>query len=301
MKFTFFILVVFLFSCEQSKPVDVVEPIKPKVLATTPAIAKKNVEDIPEKSEASIAFKKIKGDYFGEFIAEKFTKKKSPTMKNKIKFSLDKLDDKAGQLFGTSIVAGGKRPFSGPYTFEKGTLKSTLKEPGDDKYDGTFEINVKEDSDTLSGSWVANNEKLAVTKRSFNIKKTTFKYDPKVEVTYNSFMKHLLKYRGDSTDQIEESYYETKNINASTTKLRAKDLENMIQEDLALVRNAIYARHGYAFKTRKYRYYFEREVDWYVPFSTDVREELTSLEKTNIKLLKRYEKHAMEYYDTFGR
>ncbi len=73
------------------------------------------------------------------------------------------------------------------------------------------------------------------------------------------------------------------------------------EEDLALMRNTIYARHGYAFKTRKYRYYFERKVDWYIPFSTDVRNTFTPIEKDNIELLKRYEKHARDYYDTFGR
>ncbi len=35
--------------------------------------------------------------------------------------------------------------------------------------------------------------------------------------------------------------------------------------------------------------------------STDVRNELTELEKKNIDLIKRYEEHAEKYYDEYGR
>ena len=49
------------------------------------------------------------------------------------------------------------------------------------------------------------------------------------------------------------------------------------------------------------RYFFDSNIDWYIPISTDVRAELTELEKENIDLLKRYEEHAEQYYDHFGR
>jgi hypothetical protein len=45
---------------------------------------------------------------------------------------------------------------------------------------------------------------------------------------------------------------------------------------------------------------FDHE-DWYVPVSTDVRNDLTAIEKKNEALIKRYEKYAAEYYDDFGR
>lgn len=75
----------------------------------------------------------------------------------------------------------------------------------------------------------------------------------------------------------------------------------MLKSDMEILRNSIYARHGYSFKTRKMRYVFDTYVDWYIPMSTDVSKELTPLEQENIALLKRYEQHAETYYDTFGR
>jgi hypothetical protein len=67
------------------------------------------------------------------------------------------------------------------------------------------------------------------------------------------------------------------------------------------MRNAIYARHGYSFKNRQMRYFFDNFVDWYVPVSTNVQPQLTKLETANIALIKRYEKHAEKYYDSYGR
>ncbi|MEL6924283.1 MAG: YARHG domain-containing protein, partial [Bacteroidota bacterium] len=87
---------------------------------------------------------------------------------------------------------------------------------------------------------------------------------------------------------------------ASVDKLTRADVENMHKGDLEVMRNAIYARHGYSFKNRKMRYVFNY-VDWYMPVSTDIRAQLTDIEKENIALLKRYEQHAERYYDSFGR
>ena len=66
-------------------------------------------------------------------------------------------------------------------------------------------------------------------------------------------------------------------------------------------RNSIYARHGYSFKNRKMRYFFDNYIDWYMPVNTDIRNSLTDIEKRNIELLKRYEEHAENYYDEYGR
>ena len=68
-----------------------------------------------------------------------------------------------------------------------------------------------------------------------------------------------------------------------------------------MIRNAIFARHGYSFKNRKMRYFIDQLVNWYMPVSTDIRDELTELELANIDLLKRYEEHRERYYDAFGR
>jgi hypothetical protein len=89
--------------------------------------------------------------------------------------------------------------------------------------------------------------------------------------------------------------------NASEVLLKSKDVENMYRADLEVMRNAIYARHGYSFKNPRMRILFDSYVPWYMPLSTDVTGLLTDVEKKNIELIKRYEKHATKYYDVFGR
>jgi hypothetical protein len=74
----------------------------------------------------------------------------------------------------------------------------------------------------------------------------------------------------------------------------------MKKADLFVLRNAIYARHGYSFKNQQLRAYFDQQP-WYIPISTDIKSELTPIEKQNIALLMRYENNAKEYYDAFGR
>jgi hypothetical protein len=61
----------------------------------------------------------------------------------------------------------------------------------------------------------------------------------------------------------------------------------MYKSDLEVIRNTIYARHGYSFKNRRMRYIFDGYVDWYMPVSVDIRDQLTAVEKQNVELLKR--------------
>jgi len=89
-------------------------------------------------------------------------------------------------------------------------------------------------------------------------------------------------------------------INASNTLLTKQDVENLKRGDLYIIRNTIYARHGYSFRNRPLRVFFDREP-WYIPVHNDIKKDLTDMEKENIKLLMKYEKNAKTYYDTFGR
>ncbi len=102
-------------------------------------------------------------------------------------------------------------------------------------------------------------------------------------------------------DREESLTEDVLSFNASNEELKKEDIENMYKGDLEVMRNAIYARHGYSFKNRKMRFIFDSSVDWYMPVSTDIRDDLTDLERKNIDLLKRYEEHAGRYYDVFGR
>ncbi|MNV77054.1 hypothetical protein D3C71_1704460 [compost metagenome] len=110
---------------------------------------------------------------------------------------------------------------------------------------------------------------------------------------------------GDSTYTYIIQYYRSASpavftVNASKQKLTEKDLKNLKKLDLEIIRNTIFARHGYAFTKPSIRQFFE-PVDWYVPISKDVTADLSPLEKDNIALLTRFEKYATDNYDTFGR
>lgn len=89
-------------------------------------------------------------------------------------------------------------------------------------------------------------------------------------------------------------------INASNTLLKKEDIENLKKGDITIIRNTIYARHGYSFKNRPLRIFFDAQ-DWYIPVHVNIKSDFTTIEKENIKLLLKFEKNASEYYDYFGR
>lgn len=106
-----------------------------------------------------------------------------------------------------------------------------------------------------------------------------------------------------------ESYTTSKNrvaseaifkLNASKQKLTEKDLKNLRKLDLEIIKNSVFARHGYSFKKETYRNFFE-QTDWYIPVSNNVDNELTPMEKENVALLNRFTKYAEDKYDSFGR
>ena len=87
---------------------------------------------------------------------------------------------------------------------------------------------------------------------------------------------------------------------ASKRLLKEDDVSNVMKEDLEIMRNEIFARHGYCFKKKHLRKQFENK-DWYIPNSVDIKNDLTEIEKKNIALIKKNEKYAEEYGNDFGR
>ena len=244
----------------------------------------------------------IGGYYTGFFYAEEYDELKAPSYANKITVSIDSVV--GNMLYGHSIVAGNMRPFSGTYKGGNAAYYVEAKEPGNDKYDGMFTFTLNPKEQTINGIWAANDKKLAVTKRKYELTKKEFKYDPKLELPEAVRGNELYSNEAIPADiegDFEAISEEALKVNASTKLLNKKDVENMYKGDLEVVRNAIYARHGYSFKNRKMRYVFDSAVEWYMPVSTDVRAQLTDIEKKNMDLLKRYEEHATRYYDVYGR
>lgn len=228
---------------------------------------------------------------------------------NKINISIEYIKDSL--VIGRSIVAGNNRPFEGTYTTGSDGAHFHVKEPGDDKYDGEFTFDII--NNELKGKWQAY-KNIDIAKRKYTLDKREFEYDPTImleqkqayidwqnyteesgveELGDNDFEEWVRREFATATPAIYE-------INASTTKLKEEDVENLMKGDLVVIRNTIYARHGYSFKNRPLRVFFDRQ-DWYIPVSTNIKKDFTDLEKENIKLLLKYEKNAAEYYDYFGR
>lgn len=75
---------------------------------------------------------------------------------------------------------------------------------------------------------------------------------------------------------------------ASDKLLTSDDVSNLDAWELKIMRNEIYARHGYIFKTPEMKDYFSSQR-WYSPRYENVDDQLTDVEKKNIALIKRYE------------
>jgi hypothetical protein len=174
---------------------------------------------------------------------------------------------------GRSVVGGNDRPFSGLATLQNGMYTIKAKEPGDNKNDGEFLITFDEkDANTIKGNWKPFKEGEHGGAKDFSLTRNSFKYLTDVGL-FPEASKRLLK---------------------------DADVENLLKSDLEIMRNEIFARHGYCFKKKYLREQFE-DKDWYIPNSVDIKDDLTEIEKKNIALIKKYEKYAEEYGNDFGR
>lgn len=214
-------------------------------------------------------------------------------------------------VYGQSIVNGNQRPVRG--IFNESSKSFVLDEPGNDKTDGRFE--VKLNGDSLTGKWNAFNKKaVKAPVKSLKLIKKDFVYNPNFMldpdsnlVDWNNPKDFVEKYT--DSEGKTESYTTSKNrvasdavfkLNASKQKLSEKDLKNLRKLDMEIIKNSVFARHGYSFKKETYRDFFE-QTDWYIPVSNNVDNELSPMEKENVALLNRFIKYAEDKYDSFGR
>jgi len=75
---------------------------------------------------------------------------------------------------------------------------------------------------------------------------------------------------------------------ASERILSSSDLSGLSKYDLKIMRNEIFARHGYIFTTSDMKQYFSNQ-SWYSPRYGNVTSMLTNIEQKNIAFIKRYE------------
>ncbi|MBQ1409092.1 MAG: YARHG domain-containing protein [Bacteroidales bacterium] len=82
-------------------------------------------------------------------------------------------------------------------------------------------------------------------------------------------------------------------IDASSRKLTKAEVAQMTKAELALARNAIYARHGYVYKNAELGEFFAKQT-WFKPNKTlkleDVKPLFTEIEVANINLILAQEK-----------
>lgn len=78
-----------------------------------------------------------------------------------------------------------------------------------------------------------------------------------------------------------------------TTKIDDRSLQDKSQRQLRLIRNAIFARHGYIFKDEELDRYF-RKFDWYKPLHENVNALLTEEDSFNLELIRKYESAAQD-------
>ena len=71
--------------------------------------------------------------------------------------------------------------------------------------------------------------------------------------------------------------------------ISATDLDRLTQDEIDIIRNEAFARHGYVFTTDAWIEFFE-EYDWYHPDPSFTEDRFSKLEKQNIDTIVLYEK-----------
>lgn len=275
-------------------------------------------ESIAEKKDSVVIpeiHKELYGIYTGDFFGKgkvydrEFDESYEGMDYRKLSLKINRITKDS--VYGQSIVNGNQRPFRG--VFNETANSFILDEPGNDKTDGRFEVKIYKDS--MSGSWAAYKKAgINVPVKQLKLAKKEFVYNPNFMLSETSDLidwENPKDFKEKYTDDEghTESYTTSKNrfasdavfkINASKQKLTEKDLKNLRKLDMEIIKNAVFARHGYAFKKPTYRYFFE-QTDWYIPVSNNVDNELSKTEKDNVVLLNRFIKYAEDKYDQFGR
>lgn len=162
----------------------------------------------------------------------------------------------AQQVTGYSVLGKNKQNFSGKVQAISQGYKLIANESGAKTSSGVFTFTVKNSQpNVIDASWESATGK--VKPKYFDLKPQQCRYQKNVG-----------------------EYPE-----ASQRLLKDDDLQ-MSPEALDYMRNEIYARHGYSFANKEWAQSFAN-LEWYIPCSTNVDAQLTSIEKTNIDRIKK--------------
>ncbi len=269
----------------------------------------KTLKKIPVIAEIKDIHPELYGSWVGTFVAEDYDEEAdTDTSPRKINLTIRKITDQ--EVVAQSLVSGNVRPLKGNAVQLGSIITFKLREPGDNKFDGEFTFEIA--NDTLSGIWVSYDKTVPIKKRSYKLTKKAFVYKPELMLSNENtddFVDYVnpktVKKTTDEGEEYEDETYRFSSdkiftLNASTQPMVEDTLKELRKIDLEIIRNTIYARHGYSFKKAGVRQFFDF-IDWYVPVSNNVDAELTPLEKANISMLLRFEQYATDNYDSFGR
>lgn len=296
MKYILILIFFGLFSCKKNENIDKTEMAE----SQTETIAATIIETDERLTE-------VYGSYVGMFRSVDASNNYTYDSDTKINLIIREI---VGDVVkGESIVSGNVRPFIGKINSEHSGINIKANEPGNDKHDGVFDFTILGDS--INGTWEIYDKKIKFPNKKFKLEKQEFVYNPENKlpsdqefIDYYTTKKSTPKLEGE-TEYDEEAAYRTASdiitkLNGSTQKFRENDLKNLKKLELEIIRNTIYARHGYSFRKKTFKQFFD-PVKWYVPVSNNVDAELSSLEKSNIKMLLKFEKYATDNYESFGR
>jgi len=107
-----------------------------------------------------------------------------------------------------------------------------------------------------------------------------FKYDKVIE-------EYDLKDKWKNLRKSDRVQYRNDN-DKSQRLLTENDLIGLSKEELRIMRNEIYARHGYIFKSQDLRDYFSSK-SWYSPQYNDISSKLSTVEKKNVEFIRGHE------------
>lgn len=224
-------------------------------------------------------------------------------IEDKINISIQHIEE--NRVDGISIIAGTVRPLKGTIQETDNGYEIILVEPGREQYDGTYHLFIDSRTSMIRGTWLAYKD-IILKERNLSLKKRYFNYDPMISMERTSIRNDIslfrhIRMRSEYSwlyDAIENPSQHVYDINPCIRIINPYEAERLSGNDLMLLRNIIFAKHGYAFKKRPLRIYFESQP-WYIPVSTNVKNELTYIEKENIKTILRYEKYDELHSDYY--
>lgn len=303
------LVIASLFSCQRNIKNEYDKVIAENIDFEIPKINANKV--VNEKAD-------LLGYWVGEFMVDtKFTDstyKYDDDYTKKITFSIDKIE--GTKIIGHSVVGGNIEKFEGQLQTFTDDFEIHVKEATSKNSNGKFVLNIAKNDSILKGDWIPFVKSNKILQRKLSLTKKFFVYNPKNELTFrfsNQDKFNVIKDTFKDVDSLgneaietydEYEYFTTTDtvfkLNPSLQIFKKELVENLSKGDIFVLRNLIFARHGFSFRDKKLREYFDN-IDWYMPVFSDVTKELTDIEKKNIDLLLRYEENAKEYYDVFGR